>query len=207
MKYIIIIGILIAGGLLFVNKDRVFSDRSDNQALVNSVVNNNPTSLPKCGQGGSYINQQGVCYCPERKSVISWYSNCSLNATTTKMYTLNVTLQVAPNGGTVSPIGKSKHAIDSSVTITATPNKGYRVLWPSDCQNKGQKTCKLKMDSDKTILARWELKKGWRCTPVSREQFVDLVMNDNSLTPQQKEKKIRDTTVTGNFSWCGFWRF
>ena len=76
LKYIVVVILIILGGLLFVNKDKLSSLSGTDNAAV--VIN---SDIAKCGEGGSYINKEGNCYCPQRKSVISWYSVCSLGTT------------------------------------------------------------------------------------------------------------------------------
>lgn len=152
MKYIIIVIIVLLGGLLFINRDRFLSMSADGNTAA--VVN---ASIPKCGEGGSYINKEGYCYCPQRKSVISYYSVCSLgNATTTpKTYELKTQRLVGDKygvyrgSGTVTPKG-GKYSEGSTAVLTATPDKDSKVVWSAEgCNTKN--ICKIKMDQDKEI--------------------------------------------------------
>ena len=74
--------------------------------------------------------------------------------TTTTTYTLTVT---AGANGRVSPLpGTYSYLSGASVTVTATPDEGYRVAsWDGDCSGTAT-TCLLTMDADRTASITFE---------------------------------------------------
>ena len=76
--------------------------------------------------------------------------------TTTTTYSLTVT---AGGNGRVSPLpGTYSYLSGASVTVTATPDDGYRVAsWGGDCSASGTaKTCALTLDANKTASVTFE---------------------------------------------------
>ncbi len=73
------------------------------------------------------------------------------------MHTLTVE---ATAGGSVSPEGTTTHFArrDVAVTVTATPDPGYRVAsWGGDCSASGANlTCEVTMDGDRTVSVAFE---------------------------------------------------
>ena len=74
--------------------------------------------------------------------------------TTTTTYSLTVT---ADGNGRVSPLPGTYSYLDgASVTVTATPDEGYRVAsWDGDCSGTAT-TCLLTMDADRTASITFE---------------------------------------------------
>ena len=67
----------------------------------------------------------------------------------------------AGENGSIDPApGIHTHNSGTSVTVTATPDAGYRVaLWGGDCSG-GDLACELTMDANKTASITFELDTG-----------------------------------------------
>ncbi|MXW23474.1 MAG: hypothetical protein F4Z96_02150 [Chloroflexi bacterium] len=106
--------------------------------------------------------------------VASWGGDCSGDELTCELtmdadktasvtfeldqYTL--TTSVGENGAIAPAAGTQSYAKGTSVTVTATPDEGYRVAaWGGDCSG-GELTCQLTMDANKTASVTFELDTG-----------------------------------------------
>lgn len=171
MKYIALLGIIIIGSLLFINKDKLFSQNSENLAVVASAAKEKP--LAKCtasGFTGSYlcVSCPKVGYDVYRSDYTTARCEGEYATSTKKIYTLTVQQVVANRAygsqslGSVTP-GTGKYAEGTTAVLTGKPINGFKVLFDGPCEVKGQDTCKVKMNSDKTVKVSFEQKPGWKC--------------------------------------------
>ena len=106
--------------------------------------------------------------------IASWGDDCSASGTaTTCPLTMNanktasvtfarithtLTVTAEGEGGSVTPPGTTTHGEGEQVTVTATPEAGYRVdSWGGDCSASGANlACVLTMDGDKAASVTFE---------------------------------------------------
>ena len=113
--------------------------------------------------------------------------------TTTTTYSLTVT---AGANGRVSPLpGTYRYLSGASVTVTATPDAGYRVTsWGGDCSGSGTNViCALTMDGNKTASVTFEQGTAYTLTTTAGE--------GGSVTPGGTTTHHEDAEVTLTASW------
>ena len=182
-KYIAIVGLVLIGSLLFVNKDKLFSKAPTAGEVVSSVMSSSSPNLvadswecnsatnPNCSCGGRSSSCTCYGYSSGSHQCSDWGS---VPATTTiaNYYKLKLVYTVADGNaggfermytGSISPGKGGKYAAGTTAVLTAKPIKGFKVLWDGPCGGAGN-VCKIKMDSDKTINVSFEQKPGWKCS-------------------------------------------
>ena len=182
IKYIVLVGILLIGSLLFVNKDRIFSQNSENMATVSNLDSQSAIQKkpPARCRGLGFTGQYLCVSCPRLGYDIYWsdYTSamCTLDAdtatSTTKYFTLKLHYEVAnvryggyAQLGTVSPAKPGKYTAGTTAVLTASPIKGFKTVWDGGpCITLNQDTCKIKMDSNKTVKVSFVQKPGWKCS-------------------------------------------
>ena len=117
IKYIVLIGILLIGSLLFVNKDKIFSQNSENMATVSNVDSQSvpqkksPARCTGLGSTGQYLcvscprlgySIYGSDYTPAMCNLGDDTGTTTIQATTTKYFSLSVKKQGATKS-TISP--------------------------------------------------------------------------------------------------------
>ncbi len=91
--------------------------------------------------------------------------NSDKTVTANFVKTWRLTVNVNPSGGGTTTPSEGTHVYDdgTSVTVTATPNPGYRFdHWSGDCTGSG--VCTVTMNSDKTVTANFV--KTWTLTVI-----------------------------------------
>ncbi len=199
MKYLIILIVVFLGVILFVNKDKVIN--ADNPALVIKSLRYKKTSTSTSTPVKDYI---------ERGDVASASGSGS---------TGNCTLTVTKSGtglGIVSPLGVKSYKCGTTVTITAkaTDPMSYVGVWGGDCRNAlNSKTCTLKLDKSKAAIAkintRTVIKDRNKCTQISKDEYIENVMNSTHLTPEEKQQRLKNILDVNQqtFKWCWYWSF
>ena len=109
--------------------------------------------------------------------------------------TLTLTTSAGANGNIEPAPGTHDYDGGASVTVTATPDSGYRVAaWGGDCTASGTaSTCVLTMDADKTASVTFE--------SATRSLTVTVTGMGGSVTPADTTTQDRDTEVTLTASW------
>jgi len=111
------------------------------------------TLTPKTCSGYRFDHWEGDCS-GSSCSFTSMTSDKTVTAVFVKQYDL--TVNVNPTGGGTTSPSEGTHVYDdgTSVTVTATPNTGYRFdHWSGDCTGSG--SCSVTMNSDKTVTANF----------------------------------------------------
>jgi len=78
--------------------------------------------------------------------------------TSTTKYTLTTSSE-PEDGGTVDPPSGRTYESGQSVNVTATPNTGYNFVGWSGASESKENTVTVKMDNDRSLTAKFELKK------------------------------------------------
>jgi len=76
----------------------------------------------------------------------------------TTKYTLTTSSDPA-DGGSVNPTSGQEYTSGAEVTVTATPNMGYNFVGWSGASDSKENEIKIKMDSNRSLTAKFELKK------------------------------------------------
>ncbi len=142
--------------------------------------------------------------------IASWGDDCNAASGTTCTLTMDadktasVTFEALPQhtlttsagaNGSIDPAaGEHSYAVGTSVTVTATPDAGYRIAsWGDDCSQVSGTTCELTMDADKTASVTFE--------PATHTLTVTEMGAGGSVTPAGTTTHDSGTEVTLTASW------
>ena len=112
---------------------------------------------------------------------------------TTTTYSLTTS---AEGNGRISPLPGTYSYLDgASVTVTATPDDGYRIAsWGGDCSTNGTAaTCDLTLDAAKTASVTFER--------ITYTLTVTVTGDGGSVTPDGTTTHVEDAEVTLTASW------
>ncbi len=94
---------------------------------------------------------------------VSLIGKLTITPITNKTYNLTLRYKVTDGyQGKVTP-GGGKYTAGTTAVLTAEPINGFMVQWDGPCASE-LKTCKVLMNSDKTINVSFKQKPGWKCT-------------------------------------------
>ncbi len=142
--------------------------------------------------------------------IASWGDDCSTASGTTCTLTMDadktasVTFEALPRhtlttsagtNGSIDPAaGEHSYTVGTSVTVTATPDAGYRIAsWGDDCTQASGTTCELTMDADKTASVTFE--------PSTHTLAVTVTGPGGSVTPAGTTTHNSGAEVTLTASW------
>ena len=126
----------------------------------------------------------GACSGDGTSCTLTMDADKTASVTFERVYTLTVS---AGSNGTTSPApGAHTYGDGDSVTVTASPDSGYRVsAWSGACSGSGT-SCTLTMDADKTASVTFEVR------PVCTMRTLEVSAGSNGTT----------TPAPGRHSYC-----
>lgn len=150
----IILIICVLGGGVYFSKKYVQQDVSEGEPIAS--INNTVVPEKECVYYENGVTWKGPCT-PDK-------------ATTTKAtsYKLTIKYVLGSKGYTTGYMGKitpstgGRYTAGTTAVLKAEPVKGFMVQWDGPCASQSN-TCKVLMNSDKTVNIYFKQKPNWKC--------------------------------------------